>query len=155
MARLPADLDWSVPYSYNCTCMSSTDIVVDTSAILAVLLSEPERAMLIEATRGATLCVPPSVPWEVGNALAALIKRRRVTTLDARRIVRSYERIPLREVAIDLGRAVQTAAELGLYAHDAYLLEAARLRRCGLLTLDRTLTRAAHVANVSVIEVPR
>jgi predicted nucleic acid-binding protein len=131
------------------------DIVVDTSAILAVLLSEPERTQLIAVTAGATLCVPPSVPWEVGNALASLIKQRRLTALDARRIVRSYERIPLREVGIDLGRAVQTAAELGLYAYDAYLLEAARVRQCGLLTLDRTLTRAAQAAKVSVIEVPR
>ena len=135
--------------------MTEVEIVVDTSAILAVLLKEPERAQLIAATRGATLCVPPSVPWELGNALASLVKRRRLSGLEARRIVRSYERIPLREVAIDLGRAVETATELRLYAYDAYLLEASRVRGCGLLTLDLTLAEAARAAGISLIEVPR
>jgi predicted nucleic acid-binding protein len=95
------------------------------------------------------------VPWEVGNALASLIKRRRLTALDGRRIVRSYERIPLREVAIELGRAVAAAAEFGLYAYDAYLLEASRVRRCSLLTLDQVLAQAAQAAGISLIEVPR
>src|SRR2546425_1571328 len=132
-----------------------TEILIDTSAILAVLMSEPERPRLIAATQGATLCVPPSVPWEVGNALASLIKRRRLTIAAARRAVRSFERIPLDHVAIDLGRAVQAAAELGMYAYDAYLLEASRRRGCSLLTLDQGLARAAEAVGVSLVEVPR
>jgi len=133
----------------------ATEIVVDTSVILAALLSEPERAVLVTATRGATLSVPPSVPWEVGNALSSLIKRRRLTGPEARRVVRMFERIPLQHVDIDLSRAMQIAAELGLYAYDAYLIEAARVRRCGLLTLDHGLMRAAQSVGVSLVEVAR
>lgn len=40
-------------------------IVVDASAILAVLLNEPNRACLIEMTRDATLLTPGSTPWEI------------------------------------------------------------------------------------------
>ena len=40
--------------------------VIDTSAIIAVLLSEPERAALIRATKGAELVAPASVHWEIG-----------------------------------------------------------------------------------------
>ena len=128
------------------------EIVVDTSVILAVLLDETEKGPLVEATRGATLSVPPSVPWEIGNALTSLIKRRRLTVPDARRVARTFERIPLQYVAIDLSRSVQTAAEFGLYAYDAYVLEAARVRRCGLLTLDRRLMKAARGARVTLVE---
>lgn len=134
--------------------MATFEIVIDTSAILAVLLSEPERPRLIRVTQGATLFVPSSVPWEVGNALASLIKRRRLATTDAGRAIRSFEQIPLQHVSVDLGRAVQVAAELGVYAYDAYLLEATRVRGCGLLTLDRGLLRAALAAGLPVVEVP-
>ena len=135
--------------------MPVIEIVIDTSAILAVLLNEPERPGLISATRGAILCVPASVPWETGNALASLIRRRRLTAVEARRAVRSFERIPLRHVTINLGRAVQLAAELRVYAYDAYLIEASRVRGCGLLTLDQELMRAAQAVGVSLVEVER
>lgn len=132
----------------------SMELVIDTSAILAVLLNEPERAGLLRATTGATLWTPPSVPWEVGNALSALVKRRRLTPTDAQHAVRSFELIPLQQAGIDLGRAVLVAARMKLYAYDAYLLEAARMRGCALLTLDRALVRAAQTLGLDVLEVP-
>ena len=135
--------------------MASTEIVIDTSAILAVLLSEPDRSRLLMATQGAALWAPPSVPWELGNALASLVKRRRLSTADARTVVHGFEQIPLHHVAIDLGRAIQLAADLGIYAYDAYLLEATRVRGCALLTLDRALARAAEATGLDVLEVPR
>lgn len=127
---------------------------MDTSAVLAVLLDESEREALIQLTTGATLCVPPSVPWEVGNALSALVRRRRLTRADARRVVRSFEAIPVETVGIDLERAVDLAGAHGLYAYDGYLLEAARTRRAPLLTLDRALRRAAARMGLTIVEVP-
>lgn len=54
-------------------------IAVDTSVILAVLLSEPSRSALIAATEGCSLITAPSLPWEVGNALIAGVRKRRLT----------------------------------------------------------------------------
>jgi len=48
------------------------ELVVDTSAIIAVLVREPLRAALIDVTAGADLLAPPSVHWEVGNAFSAM-----------------------------------------------------------------------------------
>jgi predicted nucleic acid-binding protein len=42
--------------------------VVDTSALLAVVLNEPERANIIAATRGYDLHAPSLLPYEIGNA---------------------------------------------------------------------------------------
>ncbi len=45
------------------------------------------------------------------------------------------------------------AARLGLYAYDAYVLEAARAHGASVLTLDRRLVSAAQMAGVGTVEV--
>ncbi len=52
-------------------------IVVDASALLAVLLAEAHREGVLAATRGVALCAPASLPWEIGNALSSGLKRGR------------------------------------------------------------------------------
>jgi predicted nucleic acid-binding protein len=44
------------------------DIVIDTSALIAVNVGEPERSLIIQITEGNTLIGPGSIPWEIGNA---------------------------------------------------------------------------------------
>lgn len=61
------------------------DIVIDTSALLAVLLGEPERDRVVQITAGHTLIGPGSIPWEIGNAFSALFKRKRLTLDEAKK----------------------------------------------------------------------
>jgi predicted nucleic acid-binding protein len=133
--------------------MSSIELVIDTSAVLAVLLREPERDGLIAATRGITLLAAPTLPWEVGNALVALIRRRRLTGRAAQQAWQHFQQIPVRLVDVDVGEAVEVAEALGLYAYDAYVLEAARTQRVPLLSLDRQLQRAATAKDILNVEV--
>lgn len=51
------------------------DIVIDTSAIIAVIVDEPERERIIELTRGNTLIGPGSILWEIGNAFSTMFER--------------------------------------------------------------------------------
>ncbi len=51
------------------------DIVIDTSALIAVITGEPERDRIVELTTGATLVGPGSIPWEIGNAFSAMFKQ--------------------------------------------------------------------------------
>ena len=124
-------------------------VIIDTSAIIAVLLSEPERAMLVEVTRGAELAAPASVHWEVGNALSAGLKRRRLTLAEGQRALTAYEAIPIRFV--DLALSLELAADHGLYAYDAYLLTCALQQRAPLLTLDAGLTRTAITLGINLV----
>jgi predicted nucleic acid-binding protein len=128
-------------------------IVVDTSALLAVLLHEPQRPVLIAATRDATLLAPGSVPWEVGNGLIAGFRRGRLTARDVREAWMSFGRIPLRLADVTIARALTLAEQHGLYAYDAYVLELARAERAPLLTLDRRLVDAAERLGVEISEV--
>ena len=43
------------------------DIVIDTSALIAVIVDEPERNKIIKLTTGNTLIGPGSIPWEIGG----------------------------------------------------------------------------------------
>jgi len=128
------------------------EIVIDAAALLAVLLEEPERPALLAATTGAVLFAPASLPWEVGNALVAAVRRRRLTAAEAEAGWTAYQTIPIRLVEVDIGRAMALATERGLYAYDAYMLEAARNRGLPLLTLDAKLSDAARLAGIALVE---
>lgn len=128
-------------------------LVIDTSAILAVLLEEPEKQAVVTATTGRILCAPASVRWEVGNAATAGVKRRRLMPARARQLVKDFEQVTIRELAIDIARAVDLALELGLYAYDGYILEAARSSGYPLLTLDGTIGSRAQKMGLPVVEL--
>lgn len=128
-------------------------VVIDTSALLAVLLEEPEKPAVMEATMGSILCAPASVRWEVGNAATASVKRRRLTAERAKQLVTDFEQVTIRELPIDLPRAVSLALKLGVYAYDAYILEAARSSGYPLLALDGPIQRNAKKLGLPLVEV--
>ena len=127
--------------------------MIDTSALLAVLLDEPEKQAVVNASMGRILCAPASVRWEVGNAATAGVKRRRLTAVRARQLVKDFGKVTLRDLTVDIDRAVDLALELGLYAYDGYILEAARSSGYPLLTLDRTIGSHAQKMGLLVVEI--
>lgn len=127
-------------------------MVIDTSALLAVLLEEPERRALIAATAGAVLMAPSSLPWEVGNALVAAVRRRRLTPAEADRAWVAYEAVPLRLAEVDIRRAAAAALDRSLCACEAYMLELARQRGLPLPTLDQRLGAAATARGITLVE---
>jgi len=140
---------------YNCTSEADVSLTIDTSAVLAVLLNEPERSALLAATRRATLEAAGSLPWEIGNALVALARRRAASAKAIRQAWTAFSAVPIRYVALDVDAALQIAVEHGLYAYDAYVIEAARSSGSPLLSLDRRQVAAARNVGVEVLEVSR
>jgi len=53
-------------------------IIADTNTFLAVTLYEPERDTIIRLTVGHDLVAPNILPFEIGNALSAMLKRHRL-----------------------------------------------------------------------------
>jgi predicted nucleic acid-binding protein len=118
-----------------------------------VLLDEPEKQAVVEATMGSAVCAPASLRWEVGNAATAGVKRRRLTSERARQLITDFEQVTIRELAIDVRRAVDLGLALGVYAYDAYILEAARSSGFPLLALDGPIRRKAKKLGVSLVEL--
>ena len=130
-------------------------IVVDTSAIIAVIANEPNKPKIIEATRGADLLAPASVHWEIANAFSAMLKRQRITLEDALKAITVYQQIPIRLVEVELAETLSIASQLNIYAYDAYLIRCAQKYSAPLLSLDGGLLRAAEQMKVRTIEVMR
>ncbi len=129
------------------------DIVIDTSALIAVIVGEPERDTIVQLTTGSTLIGPGSIPWEIGNAFSAMFKQNRLALEQARRGIAIFESIPLRYVRPDFVNALKISQKANLYAYDAYFLDCAIRHRAPLLTLDRKLTKAAQYFKIDTLEV--
>lgn len=128
-------------------------IAVDTSAIIAVIADEPERAKLIELTKGSTIVVPPSIKWEIGNAFSAMMKRARINLEQALEAIEIYQEISMEIIEIDLKDAIQLAGKHNIYAYDAYILQCAIENKIPLISLDKSLIDIARQENVQIIEV--
>ncbi|MGH9415639.1 MAG: type II toxin-antitoxin system VapC family toxin [Terriglobales bacterium] len=128
-------------------------MLLDTSALLAVLLDEPSRPALIRVTQGQALRAAPTLPWELGNALVAGFRRHRLSAEEVRAAWASFGAVPVQLVEVSVPRALDLALAAGVYAYDGYVLEAARHQRLALLTLDRALARAAARLGLATVEV--
>jgi len=129
------------------------DIVIDTSALLAVILDEPERDRIVQLTAGNTLIGPGAIPWEVGNAFSAMLKQKRLTIDEVHAGFAIYESIPVQFVEPDFSHALSLADQTGMYAYDAYFLDCAIRHNAPLLTLDRVLKTAANKLDVAAWEI--
>ena len=129
------------------------DLVIDTSALIAVIVDEPEREGIIQATTGHTLIGPGSIPWEVGNAFSAMFKQDRLSLKEALKGLAIFMSIPLRYVEPDFEMALEISKKANLYAYDAYFLACAVRHKAPLLTLDRRLKMSAQNLNINMLEV--
>lgn len=128
-------------------------MTVDASVVMAVLLDEPRRPAVIARTAGVELLSAPTLPWEVGNAVSALVRRNRLGGVTARTIIEAFEGIPVRLIDVDLESSVALAARHEIYAYDAYVIECAKRMNIPLLSFDRRQMEVARLEGVETVEV--
>ncbi len=128
------------------------NIISDTNIFLAVVLNEPEKDAIIEMTPNANAISPEILPYEIGNALTAMVKRKNLTHADALTALGMAESIPVRLVSVNIQKALEIALEHNIYAYDAYFLQCAKKLSLPLLTLDRRMKKVAHSLNIDVME---
>jgi predicted nucleic acid-binding protein len=133
--------------------MKSKSILVDASAVLAVILEEPEKASIIRATAGYEAKAPGCLRWEVGNAFSAMAKRGRLGSEETLAALQVFEIIPLQEVEVDLEEALNLALRNDIYAYDAYYLAAAKKHRVELLSLDHRMVEVARNEGIKIKEI--
>ena len=114
-------------------------IIADTNIFLAVVLEEPEKGRIIELTAGHDLAAPELLPYEIGNALTALVKKKVLHATEVPLVWKTVQSIPVQLCGIDIASALRVATNAGIYAYDAYFLECALRLRCPLITLDHRM----------------
>jgi predicted nucleic acid-binding protein len=129
------------------------EIIIDTSALLAVIVGEPERDIIVDITAGNSLIGPGSIPWEIGNAFSAMFKQKRLTIQEAEKGFAIFKSIPLRFVEPDFINSLKISKKTNTYAYDAYFLDCALRYNAPLLTLDKKLASMANEINIQTLEV--
>ena len=118
-------------------------VVVDASAIGAIMFEEPEGATLAAYLDGQTLLAPTLIDLELSNLA---VKKARKSPDQLPPIFLSLQAalaLPISRIAVPGAEAFALAAETGLTAYDASYLWLARSRDAELVTLDSELARFA------------
>ncbi|MEX2469009.1 MAG: type II toxin-antitoxin system VapC family toxin [Pseudohongiellaceae bacterium] len=135
----------------SCTIVNM-EVVTDTNIFLAVALNEPEKEHIIQLTTAVSVIAPEILPYEIGNALSAMVKRRKLSKAEALAAEISAGDIPVRLVSVDIQAALQIAVAEDIYAYDAYFLQCARNYSLPLLTLDQRMKQVASNLGMQVLE---
>nr|VFJ97196.1 MAG: Predicted nucleic acid-binding protein, contains PIN domain [Candidatus Kentron sp. LFY] len=128
------------------------NLVVDTNILLAVALDEPERVNIIDLGLGFSAISPGILPYEIGNALTAMVKRGRLSESEAIAAFDITRTIPVRLIECNIRKALDIAMEFDIYAYDAYFLQCAQSTRSPLITLDGRMKTVAKNLNITVLD---
>jgi len=128
------------------------NIVSDTNIFLAVVLDEPEKDNIVQLTAKTNAIAPEILPYEIGNALTAMVKRKQLTRKEALSAFEATSAIPVRLSPVDIQQALKLALEYNIYAYDAYFLQCARHLACPLITLDARMKQIANDLNIEILE---
>jgi predicted nucleic acid-binding protein len=128
------------------------DVVSDTNIFLTVALNEPEKENIIRLTSDTDAVAPEILPYEIGNAVSAMVKRKQITPDEALFTYKTASMIPVRLVSIEIQQALKLAIQFNIYAYDAYFLQCAKSLSRPLLTLDKQMKQVATELNIKVLE---
>lgn len=132
---------------------SNMKIVIDTSCVMAVLLNENSRSAIIDSTVGTQLISPEIIYAELGNALSAMFKKKRLVLDQANEVMIKFQKLPISLKPINVSRALELSYEHQIYAYDAYFLELCLRQNLPLLTLDESMIGIARKLHISIIKL--
>jgi len=124
---------------------------MDACAIMAVIVKEPERDLVIQLTQDAELVSPNMIPYEISNALTKMMKKN---VIEKQRMINAFnyfQKIPIKTIDIDFGKALEIAWEYKIYAYDACYLEAAKRLNISLLTFDKNIIKTGNELGINIL----
>jgi predicted nucleic acid-binding protein len=128
-------------------------ILIDTSAVIAILLNEELNRSIIELTKGVDVVSASSLPWEVGNALTSNLRKKRINHSEAIEAIQNYQKMGIRLIEVELEDSMNLASNLNIYAYDAYMLCCANTLRIPILSLDYHMIENAKKIGIKTLEV--
>jgi predicted nucleic acid-binding protein len=128
------------------------NVLIDASALMPILINEPEKDSIVSATKNYQLLAPAILPHEIGNALSRLKKRHILDDKEIFAAFNDFKKIPLRLLEVDIENALKIVCKYTIYAYDAYYLEMACRLNLPLLTLDGLMKKIALDLSVKVLE---
>jgi predicted nucleic acid-binding protein len=127
-------------------------IIADANTFLVTALEEPEKSLIISLSNGCELFSPEILHYEIGNALIAMIRRKRLTYAEAKRAYQLTQAVPVKLLKPDLEVSLEIAYQYHLYAYDAFYLQCALQYQMPLLTLDKRMKQVAKQLSLTILE---
>lgn len=118
-------------------------VVVDASAIAAVVFEEAEGLTIRAHLREETLLAPHLIDYELMNVALMKIRRGLGSELLIRAMLNTVRFLNIRRLQVPTEEVTTLALRTGLTGYDASYLWLALHRDAELVTLDRELARAA------------
>jgi len=128
------------------------EIVLDASAVMAVIADEPESDIVINCTKNAVLVSPYIISSEIANGLTKMMKKGIVNNKDKMiELIKIYQKIPIKTAEINLEKSLEIAWNYEIYAYDAFYLETAKSLNLPLLTFDKRMRIIGKQIGIAVL----
>jgi predicted nucleic acid-binding protein len=128
------------------------EILLDASAIMAVIADEVEREIVINCTKNASIVSPNVLAFEIANGLTRMVKKRVISTKHQMiNLIQNFKRIPVKIVEANVEKALEIAWTYKIYAYDAFYLETAKRLRLPLLTFDGEMRKIGKEIGIEIL----
>lgn len=117
-------------------------VVVDASAIAAIIYAEPEGPDVARRLSGRRLAAPTLIHLELASVCLKRARRQPVRRAALHAAYRLRLGLSIEAVEVEPDAVLALAADTGLTPYDAAYLWLSRHLRAGLVTLDRRLADA-------------
>ena len=128
-----------------------SDIVIDTSCVLSFLLNQKGSKNVVSIVGENQLVAPSCLPFEIGNAISKLIKRKLISVYEGVSVFHEFARIPIRLIEPDIPNSIVIAGELESYANDCYYLNIASQMVLPLFTYDDKMKETAEKRGIKCL----
>jgi predicted nucleic acid-binding protein len=128
------------------------EILLDASAIIAVIADEPEAQLVINCTKNAKIVSPGIISFEIANALTRMMRKNIITAEEQMiNLIKNFKLIPIKTVDVDLEKSLEIAWQYKIYAYDAFYLEAARRLQLPLMSFDGNMRKIGKELGLNVL----
>lgn len=117
-------------------------VVVDASALAAVIFHEPKESEVLDALKSSEWFAPSLIDYEMASIARAKLLKHENLADEIRLAFNTFCRIQFQRVRVNYGEVVELALQKKLTTYDASYLWLSSTLKCQLLTLDAELAKA-------------
>ena len=128
-----------------------SDIVIDASCVLSFLLNQDGSENVVSTVGENRLVAPSCLPFEIGNVISKLIKRKLISVYEGVSVFHEFARIPIRLIEPDIPNSIVIAGESESYAYDCYYLNIAAQMVLPLFTYDDKMKETAEKRGIKCL----
>jgi predicted nucleic acid-binding protein len=128
------------------------EIVLDTSALIAVIADEPEADIVLKYSQNAAFVSPSVISFEVANSLSRMLRKGLIK--DYRKmadLIDSFQQIAIKLFENNLQEVIKIVWDYKIYAYDAFFLETAKSLNLPLLTLDKDMKKIGKDFGITIL----